>query len=86
MVQFSQMAGAHQFMEDGAQRAEPSDAGGGRQGRSLRTQVRHPAKDMRIAAQLVETSDLRVFVSEIDEEDAHHDGVVALTGRSKWSA
>ena len=38
--QFSEMAGASQLMEDGAQSEEPADAGCRGQGRSLRTQMR----------------------------------------------
>ena len=84
--QFSEMAGASQLMEDGAQREEPSDAGCRGQRRILGAQVRHPSEDMRIAAQLFETSNLRVFRSEIDEEAAHHDVVVAFAGRSECGA
>src|SRR5258706_4923739 len=80
------MAGASQLMEDGAQREKPSDAGCRGQRRILGAQVRHPSEDMRIAAQLFETSNLRVFPSEIDEEAAHHDVVVAFAGRSECRA
>ena len=84
--QFSEMAGASQLMEDGAQCEKPSDAGCCGQRRILSAQVRHPSQDMRIAAQLFETSNLRVFPSEIDEEAAHHDVVVAFAGRSECRA
>jgi hypothetical protein len=47
--QFREMAGASQFLEDGAQSKEASDAGGRDQRRSLAAQVRHPSEDMRIA-------------------------------------
>ena len=73
-------------MEDGAQREEPADAGCRGQRRILGAQVRHPSEDMRIAAQLFETSNLRVFGSEIDEEATHHDVVVALAGGSECGA
>ena len=53
--QFSEMAGASQLMEDGAQSEEPSDAGCRGQRRILGAQVRHPSEEMRIAAQLFET-------------------------------
>ena len=73
-------------MEDGAQSEEPADAGCGGQRRILGAQVRHPSEDMRIAAQLFETSNCRVFRAEIDEEVAHHDVVVACAGRSECGA
>ena len=81
--QFSAMAGACQLMEDGAQSEEASDAGCRGQRRILGAQVRHPSEDMRIAAQLFETSNLRIFCAQINEEAAHHDVVVALAGRSE---
>jgi hypothetical protein len=84
--QFSAMVGACQLMEDGAQREETADTGCRGQRRILGAQVRHPSEDMRIAAQLFETSNLRVFRSEIDEEAAHHDVVVALAGRGEGCA
>jgi hypothetical protein len=84
--QFSEVSGANQLMEDGAQREEPSDAGCRGQRRILGAQVCHPSEDMRIAAQLFETSNLRVFRSEIDEEAAHHDVVVSFAGRSECRA
>jgi hypothetical protein len=77
--QFREMVGASQLMEDGAQSEEPADAGGRGQRRILGAQVRHPSKDMRIAAQLFETGNCRVLRAEIDEEAAHHDDE-ALTG------
>ena len=73
-------------MEDGAQSEEPADAGCRGQGRILGAQVGHPSEDMRIAAELFKTSNLRVFGSEIDEETAHHDVVVAFAGRSECGA
>ncbi len=81
--QFGEMAGASQLMEDGAQSEEPANTGCRGQGRSLRTQMGHPAEDMRIAAQLFEPSNRRVFGSEIDEEAANHDVIVTLAGRSE---
>src|ERR1700678_1452133 len=80
------MAGASQFMQDGAQSKEASDAGGRGQRRSLAAQLRHPSEDMRIAVQLFETSNFRIFCAEIDEQAAHHDVVVAFAGRSKCGA
>jgi hypothetical protein len=41
---------------------------------------------MRIAAQLRETGNLRVFRAEIDEEVAHYDVVVTRAGRSECGA
>jgi hypothetical protein len=41
---------------------------------------------MRIAAQLLETSNLRMFGAEIDEEVAHHDVVITRAGRSECGA
>jgi hypothetical protein len=73
-------------MEDGAQSEEPADAGCGGQGRILGAQMCHPSEDMRIAAQLVETSNRRVFRAEIDEEVVHHHVVVTCTGRGKCGA
>src|ERR1035438_6303139 len=70
-------------MEDGAQSEEPADAGCRGQRRILGTQVRHPSEEMRIAAQLIETSYCWVSGAEIDEEVAHHDVVVAFAGRSE---
>ena len=81
--QFREMAGASQFMEDGAQSKEASDAGCRDQRRSLAAQVRHPSEDMRIAVQLFEMSNLRIFCAEIDKEAAHHDVVVTLAGRGE---
>src|ERR1700677_4471475 len=73
---FGEMAGASQFMEDGAQSKESSDAGCRAQRRSLAAQVRHPSEDMRVAVQLFETSNFRIFCAEIDKQAAHHDVVV----------
>ncbi len=84
--QFSEMAGASQLMEDGAQREKPSDAGCRGQGRILGAQVRHPSEDMRIAVQLFETSNLRIFRAQINEEATHYDVVVALAGRCECCA
>jgi hypothetical protein len=70
--QFSEMAGASQLMEDGAQSKEPADASRGCQRRILGAQVRHPSEDMGISAQLFETSNLRICGAEIDEEVAYH--------------
>ena len=84
--QFSAMAGASQLMEDGAKREEPSDARCRGQRRILGAQVRHPSKDMRIAAQLFETSNLRIFCAQINEEATHYDVVVALAGRCECCA
>ena len=81
--EFSQMAGPSQLVEDGAQSDEASDAGCRGQRRSLCAQVRHPSEDVRIAAQLFETGNLRVFGAQIDEEAAHRDVVVAFGGRSE---
>jgi hypothetical protein len=80
------MVGASQLMEDGAQSEEPADAGGRGQRRILGAQERHPSEDMRIAAQLFQTGNRRVFRAEIDEEAAHHDVVVAFAGRSECGA
>jgi hypothetical protein len=41
---------------------------------------------MRIAAQLLETSDLRMFRAEIEEEVAYHDVVITRTGGSECGA
>jgi hypothetical protein len=41
---------------------------------------------MRIAAQLLETSNLRMFRTEIDEEVAHHDVVITRAGSSECGA
>ncbi len=84
--QFSAMAGASQFMEDGAQREEPADAGCRCQGRILSAQVRHPSQEMRIAAQLFETINLRIFCAQINEEATHYDVVVAFAGRCECCA
>ena len=70
--QFSEMAGASQLMEDGAQSKEPADASRGCQRRILGAQVRHPSEDMGISAQLFETSNLRICGAEIDEEVVYH--------------
>ena len=84
--QFSEMAGACQFMEDGAQSEEAADAGCRGQRRILGAQVRHPSEDVRLTAQLLETSNLRVFGSEIDEEIAHHHVVTTRAGGSECGA
>ena len=81
--QFRETVCASQLMEDGAQSEEPADAGCRGQRRILGAQVRHPSEEMRIAVQLVEPRNRRVFGAEIDEEAAHHDVVVAFTGRSE---
>ena len=70
--QFSEMAGASQLMEDGAQSKEPADASRGCQRRILGAQVCHPSEDMGISAQLFETSNLRICGAEIDEEVVYH--------------
>lgn len=79
--QFSKLAGTSQLMEDGAQSEEPSDAGGCGQRWIPSAQMRHPSEEMRIAAELFEASDLRMFGAEINEEATYHDVVVALAGR-----
>jgi len=84
--QFSEMAGASQLMEDGAQREEPADAGCRCQRRILGAQVRHPSQDVRIALQLLDASDLRILGAQIDEEVAHDHIVVTRAGRSKCGA
>ena len=40
----------------------------------------------RTAAQLLETSNLRIFCAQINEEATHHDVVVALAGRGECCA
>ena len=84
--QFREMADANQLIKDGAQSEEAADAGGRGQRWILGAQVRHPFKDMRIAAQLFEMSNLRTFRSEIHEEAAQHHVVVAFAGRSECGA
>ena len=70
-------------MEDIAQSKEPADAGCRGQRWLLGAQVRHPSEDMRIAAELLESTHRWVIGAEIDKEAAHHDAVVALAGRSE---
>ena len=84
--QFSEMAGAGQFMEDGAQSEEPADVGCRGQRRILGAQVRHPSEDVRIAAQLIETSNLGMLCAEIDEEVAHRAVVITGGGGSECGA
>src|SRR5258708_15709016 len=60
---FMEVVGACELIEDSAQSKEASDAGCRSQWRILGTPPRHPSQDMRIAAQLFETSNLRVFRS-----------------------
>jgi len=81
-----QMVGPRQFIEDGAQREEPADAGCRGQGRSVRPHMGHPSEDMGIAAQLREMGNLWVFGAEVDEEVAHHEVVLACAARGECRA
>ena len=83
---FGEMIYPGYLMEESAQSEEPADAGGGSQGRRLCSHMRHPSEDMRIAANLFEARNLRMFRAEIDEEAAHHGAVVALAGGDQCSA
>ena len=81
--EFSKLVCPSQLVQDGAQSDEASDAGCGGQRRSLCAHARHPSKDVRIAAQLLEAGNLGVFGAEIDKETAHRDVVVAFGGRTE---
>ena len=83
MSEFSKFTCPGQFVEDGAESDEPADAGRGRQGRNLRTQARHPAEDVRIAAQLLQTDNLGMLGGQIDEEITHRCVVVPSAGRTE---
>ena len=65
MSEFRQLVRPGQFVEDGAESEEAADAGGGRQGWSLRTQARRPSQDVRIAAQLLDAGDLGMLGGKI---------------------
>jgi len=75
--QLRELLGPGQFVEDGAQRDQPVDVGGGAQGRSARLQVGHPAEDMGIALELIEALDMGMVITEIEKEVAHCAFVVA---------
>lgn len=75
---FSKLVCPGQLVQDGAQSDKASDAGCRSQRRISSAQMRHPSEEMRIAAELFETSDLRMFGAEISEETTHCDVVVAL--------
>ncbi len=84
--EFRQLFRPGQLTEDSAESEEAADAGGGHQGRSLRTQAGHPSQDVRIAAQLLEADDLGMLGGQIDEEVTYDDVVVASAGRGKRGA
>jgi hypothetical protein len=81
--EFDKLVCPGQLIADGTQSDESSDAGCCSQRRSLCMQARHPSEDVRIAAQLLESSNLRVCGAEIDEEATHREVVMALGGRAE---
>jgi hypothetical protein len=64
-------------MEDGTQSNEASDACGRGQRRSLCAHPCHPSENVGITAELLETSNSRVFGAEIDKEATHGEVVHA---------
>ena len=79
MGEFRKLFGPSQLVEEAAQMDEQVDTGCRRQRRRLRAQARHPAEEMRLAAQLVERADLGMSGGEVGEKLA--DGAVVVTSR-----
>ena len=63
--EFSKLLGPRQFVQKGAQSDKQVEVRGGSQWWRLRTQARHPAKDMGFTAQLVQAVHVRVISTEI---------------------
>lgn len=80
---FGKLVCPGQLVEDGTQSDKSSDAGCRSQGRSLCAHARHPSEDVRIATQLLEAGNVGVLSTEIDDEAAQGDVVVALGGRTE---
>ena len=74
----TKLLGPSQFIEDAAQRDEQVDIGCCHQRRGLRVQVRHPAKDVWLTAQLVQGVHLRVFRAEVEQKIALAVGALPL--------
>jgi len=74
MRQLGKLGGPGKFLKDTSEVRETIDVDRRRQG----AQVGEPAKDMRVAAQLAQRSNVRVILAEINQEVAR--GATVLTG------
>jgi hypothetical protein len=81
MREFGKLVCPSQFIEDAAQMDEKVDTGCCRQWRRLRTQARHPAEHVWIAAQLVKRAHLRITGAKIGQEVA---GSPTIVTSSSW--
>jgi hypothetical protein len=77
MSKLGKLFGPSQFVQDGAQSDEADDEGCRSEWRHLRVQARHPAEDVGLTAQLVQTLHLGMSSAEIAQEVA--DGSAVLT-------
>src|SRR5205085_2179999 len=74
MRQLRKLGGPGKFLKDTSEVRETIDVDRRRQG----AQVGEPAKDMRVAAQLIQRSNIRMILAEINQEVAR--GATVLTG------
>ena len=86
MGEFGKRFGPSQLLEDGTERDEPVDIGGGRERRGLRAEAGHPAQEVGLTAQLVQAVHLGVFGAEIAQEVASSPTVVTSGFGTECSA
>jgi alpha-D-ribose 1-methylphosphonate 5-triphosphate synthase subunit PhnG len=78
--------GPSQFGEQGTQKDEPVDIGGGGEQWHLGAQTGHPAEEVRLPAQLIKGGHFRVSGTEIAKEIAHRPAVLTMAFRAERRA
>ena len=84
--EFGKLCAPGQFRQNAAQENEPNDVSDRRQGRDPRTHHGHPAQDVRITPQLIESGNLGMVGAEIHEEVAGRATVLTYRAGSQCGA
>src|SRR6266481_4538515 len=86
MSQFGDLFCPSEFLQNAPKQHDSDEIGDGRQRRLVRVQVAEPAKEVRIAAQLLEGMDVGEAVTEVEKEVPGRATVNASSGRAERRA